>query len=218
MNRRNELRVRGDGISLLALMGRFERTDLLEDWVRDEAAEQRLNQATTQAKLNAFCFQLRGGPLRPVSLILQANGFADMRVTLIMTIDGKPQSDTEYNRVLGDFLANVLVPLSVGLKLEFVMEPPRAELGEFVSPDVVDRLREFLVASTEEGQVYAVPDHEKWTRFIIQAHRDQVYIGNEELEYWLKLQGFSDGSCESLLDSYVRTEQVLREYDRETVH
>ncbi len=218
MSRRNELIVRGGGVSILALMSRFKRTDLLEDWTRDEAAEERLKPTLSVANPIVFCFNLHGGPLRPVTLILKAIGLTEMRVSSIMTDDRKPQTDTEYNRVLGDFLANVLVPLGVGLKLEFVMEPPRAELGDFMSPDSMDRLREFLVASTSEGEAFAIPDLGRWTRFIIQAHRDEVYVGSEDLEYWLKLHGFSDEICQFLLRNYMEAQRVLMEYDKERVH
>ena len=218
MDRRNELIVRGDGVAMLALMSRFKRTDLLEDWTRDEAAEERLHLVKTEVQPDAFCFKLRSGPLRPVILVLQPNGFTEMRVSLVSTTDGQPQTDTDYNRVLGDFLANVLIPLGIGLPVKFIMEPPRAELGKFVSPDAMDRLREFRVASTIESQSYAVPDLDRWNRFIIQAHRDESYIGDEELEYWLRLHGFSDEHNKYLLDKYTQTGQVLREYDKERVH
>ncbi len=214
MQRVNDLVVRGNQAEVAKLVERIERNNIVADWRRDRDSEERL-ESTSDGALSTYCFKLVNGPLRPVMLILTRRGWEELYVMSIVTLDGDPLSDVEYNRILGDFHANVLVFMSVGIKVLVEMRPPRMELEEFLSSEAMDRLREFSIASAKGDD--HVPDLPRWHRFVIQAHLDGCYLDSEDLDYWLMGDGFSPEDRRDLLISFAEGRNFLREYDEARV-
>ncbi len=216
MQRVNDLVIRGKHAEVAKLVERIERNQMVADWERDLEAEKKLNAGLDAAVPGAYCFQLATGPLRPVSLILGRRGWDELHVSSLITRDRKPLSDIEYNRTLGDFYANVLIPMSVGIKIVSEMNPPRVLMHEYLSPEAMNRLEEFSLASNKE--TVHIPDWPKWNRFVIQAHRDGAYLSDEDLDYWLMSDGFSQENRQSLLGEFESGRTLLRTYDEERVY
>ena len=200
MQRINNLVVRGKQAEIAKLTERIERNHMVADWERDLEAEGRLKSGLESGAPGAYCFRLNHGPLRPVSLILGRRGWDEFHVSSIITTDRRPLSDVDYNRTLGDFFANVLVPMSVVIKVVPEMNPPRVVMQEFLSPEAMNRLEEFRIVSQKE--TICLPDWAKWNRFVIQAHRDGAYLGDEDLDYWLMSAGFSFEDRKNLLGEF----------------
>jgi len=216
MQRINDLIVRGKHAEVAKLVARFDRNPVVADWKRDLAGEQQLKSTNDDSSPTAFCFETISGPLRPVTLILRRRGWDELHVISIITKDKKPLSDVEYNQILGDFYANVLIPMSVGIKVATEMRPPRIEMEEFLSPEAMDRLREFSIASTKGDN--HVPDMARWDRFVIQTHLDRDYLSDEDLDYWLMSDGFSPEDRLELLTSFMARRNLLENYDAARVH
>ena len=217
MRRANDLVVRGIQSEIHKYLERIERHQFLADWSRNLEAEERLNAGRENLDLvvglpRIYCYELIHGPLRPVSLRLEGVSWKELRVTSIVTKDGKSLDDVEYNRILGDFFANVLIPMSVGIKVVAEMRPPRIELEEFLSSKAMDRLREFSIASTKGDN--HVPDGSRWSDFVIQAHLDGAYLGDEDLDYWLMSDGFSVDDRQTLLMEFEGVRTLLNQYDK----
>lgn len=216
MQRVNELAVRGPHAEVRKLVERVERNPLFADWKRDASAEAKLNANLDVTTPGVFCFVLDDPSMRPVTLILARKGWDELHVSSLITKDRRPLSDVEYNRILGDFFANVLVPLSLGIKLDLDMTPARGEVEQYLSPDALGRLLEFSAASKKDTT--SLPDGLKWDRFIIQAYRDGALLDGEELHYWLLSDGFSQEDSDRLLESFEEGWSLLAAYDEERVH
>ena len=219
MQKVNDLVIRGrhgEIAKLVERIERIERNHMVADWERDLDAEKKLNAGLDPAIPGAYCFQLATGPLRPVSLILGRRGWDELHVSSLITRDRKPLSDVEYNRTLGDFYANVLIPMSVGTKIVSEMNPPRFLMHEYLSLKAMNRLEDFSLSSNKE--TIHIPDWTKWNRFVIQAHRDDAYLSDEDLDYWLMSDGFSQEDRQSLLGEFESGRTLLRTYDEEQVH
>ena len=179
MQWKNSMEIRGKHSEVAKLIGKIERNQSITDWKRDLDAEEKLNANIEAPTPGVFCVDLEDGPLTPVKLILKRIGWDELFASSIITKDRKPLSDIEYNRILGDFHANVLVPIAVGIKVVLEMSPLRLAMEEFLSPSATERLKEFSLASNQ--QTGHVLDWSKWNRFVIQAHLDSTYLDDVDL-------------------------------------
>jgi hypothetical protein len=122
-------------------------------------------------------------------------------------------TDDEYNLILSDFEANVLLPASKDLELDVALVRKRVRLEVSLSPEAVRRLEAFSADAKKEN--LGRQDHQRWREFVVQAHLERAAIDPMLLDQWFADQGWSEAKRQELLDEYESTRSVLAAYDEE---
>ncbi len=182
-------------------------------WRRNAEAETRLQRMGVRCRKTS-CYACLATDQRPAAALwFQTRGLEELFVSNIVPQGKRVLTDDEYNLILSDFEANVLLPASKDLELDVALVRKRVRLEVSLSPEAVRRLEAFSADAKKEN--LGRQDHQRWREFVVQAHLERAAIDPMLLDQWFADQGWSEAKRQELLDEYESTRSVLAAYDEE---
>ena len=132
----------------------------------------------------------------------------------IVPLDADRIKISEYNRILKDFLDNVVYPAQQLHKFHVHTTKDRASLTDYISQESAESLRRFsLSANKATGSSHPL-DRDRWFDFILSVHRDSQAIDAYMLGRWLtEIEGWSGDNASDLVIEYEFALELLRKYD-----
>jgi hypothetical protein len=103
----------------------------------------------------------------------------------IVPLETGSLSYSQYNTVLGDFIAHIAAPVVGKFGFTITASAPRQSLDDWISPDTAAKLRRFSGAANKSTGASHPSDERRWFDFVVAVHRAGDKLDAERLARWL---------------------------------
>lgn len=185
---------------------------LITGWSRETSREHRVgpNQLSI-FRFNCFKRLARDNEDVPSALLwLTEKTPTQLSVSNIIPDDGKIRelSCDQYNQILSEFHDKMVKPLADELQITVELTPPEIRLEDKL-PKSFKLFKNFSrLANKTTGSAYP-SDRERWFDFIISTHRHQEKFDSDDLEGFLKEEGWSEDQAFKLSMEYELAKELL---------
>jgi len=186
MNVFRDLYISANAEMMAAAIGEIEKT-LPAGWIRDRAAESRIQAFPMPTKRIAYYFSCKKEKRRPAAmLILAQKDPGTFYVSNIIPIERHQLEHAEYNVVLEDFYEQVFKPYAVKAKLAHSgLTGAEAGLERWMDEATAELLRTFSSCANKGTGASHPDDRKRWNDFVLSAHRTGSKLDPSTLARWL---------------------------------
>jgi hypothetical protein len=178
-----DLYLHGDREQVAAVIAEVERS-LTGGWTRDSVAEEGMR--SLMAGSVTYCFFCTREAGRPGARVFLAEKEAVLfYVSNVVPYQQHQLSYREYNAILEEFCERFLLPHAERAGLRVELTATQADLSNWLSPPVAERLRKFSLCANKSTGSSHPSDRERWNDFVVAAHRDHSSLDAYTLRRWL---------------------------------
>lgn len=153
-------------------------------WIRDNGAEERLNDLTSSGFSCFVCEERPGLQVAMVSLVKTRSGDG-LYVSNIVPRDVSELTMDEYNLILDDFAKSCLLPVADGLGIKVEISEGEWDAKAELSEDSYRNLISFSRGANRATGTAHPLDRERWYNFVISVYKNGDDIDSSTLCRWM---------------------------------
>lgn len=136
------------------------------------------------------------------------------KVSNIVPLKHGDLGTTGYNDALKDFVRAVVSPAAEEFHLEYDLSSGMKSIGDWADQDTVVALKRFsTLANKSTGRSHPM-DGDRWTAFLLVAHRKNSLLNSEQLSRWLvEVERWPSEIANELASEYDLSRSLLSKYD-----
>ena len=143
-----------------------------------------------------FCFEVKASPAGPARL-WAAPSDGGIAVKNIIPIDKTELTPDEYNEILGLFVRD-----AINGHFKYEISKPDVKLTDLVSKATSEKFRVFSsCANKSNGRSHPL-DETRWLDFIYSVARQSESIESDELQFFLREDGWDEQSAQNLTEDF----------------
>jgi hypothetical protein len=182
---------------------------LPKGWTRDRDRERQVNRYSGLGRQIAFYVAASAG--RPAAHLFLLSIPGGYRVSNVVPEQSGQLSRTEYNSLVEAFYA-ICAPVADANGLQVELSSDQMDISEELTDRAMNALRAF------EGMANISTlhplDRERWRKFLILAHKDNVNLSTENLTRWLiEEKHWPEDRSINLAIEYDFARGLLKDYD-----
>lgn len=204
-----DLTLKGTPEKLKACISAIE-TRLSDGWTRSYRLEREAGLVDFDPM---YCFSCSCRDRRPAcDLWIATRSSTILYVSNIVPQDQSSLSHDQYNTVLREFLDRFARAAADSTGVEVELGNPNPQLEDFLSPKAAAALRAF--SSHANRSILHPLDHERWNKFLSNAHRDQATLSSDMLRRWLvEEEKWPEDTANELVVEYDQGRRLLETYE-----
>jgi hypothetical protein len=160
-----------------------------------------------------YCFSCSSRENRPAcDLWIASRSSTRLYVSNIVPQDRSSLTYDQYNAVLREFLDRFAQAAADSTGVEVELGNANPQLEDFLSVTTAAALRAF--SSHANRSILHSLDHERWNRFLSNAHRDQSSLSSDMLRRWLvDEEKWPEDIANELVIEYDQGRRLLETYE-----
>ena len=213
MKQFKELDITGPDERLFALVDGVS-ANLPPHWHRDPESEARMNSHALSGEESIFSFARDAKDDDPPARLFLHHQPGRLFVSNIVPRDPGHLGMRRYNEIVDEFAELLRAPLSADRELAIEVLDDDAAITDWLSTEAADLLSSFSNLANKSTRASHPLDYERWTRFLIQAHKERAVLDSTFLSRWLVEElGWSEDGANELARDYALARDLLRAYD-----
>jgi hypothetical protein len=203
-----DFEVRGSNAKLEKFVVELGRS-LPNKWKRDRTREEQVNRYSNSNSQIAYHIASRAGqPAAHLFLWRDADKYV---ISNIVPITVGQLTRAQYNSFVEEF-RKLSVLIAENLGLEIRVSSDLLDISEHLTPRSMKALTNFE-RNANRGSLHPL-DSERWRRFLILAHKDNVSLASETLTRWfVEEQRWPEDRAVELAIEFEFALQLLKDYD-----
>jgi hypothetical protein len=203
-----ELEVLGNKAELDKFVSELGKA-LPKGWTRDRDRERQVNRYSDTA--HQMAFYVAASPVRPAAHLFLISIPRGYRVSNVVPEKLGKLTRGEYNYIVEEFRA-ICAPIAVSNGLQLQISSNQMDISEQLTPRSMKALTAFE-GSANITSLHPL-DSERWRKFLILAHKDNVDLSTNTLERWLiEEKRWPEDRAIKMVIEYEFARELLKDYD-----